>query len=323
MNDGVDLVESATTRTVAPHERMDYWAALIQSHHGRRIGHAFPRRRDFHGHTVLRRTTNYQIIGWRADAVTYYRTPGLVRADSDEDYRLMLPTTGRVAIWQPDRPATLAPGIGCLVTVDQPFAFSQVDGTEGLTMTIPRSEIDHRLDRRQPAQLLNFGSGIGRVVADLATGLVAERDVLTHHQFDAVAERLVDLLCMQILGDQPTEPHHLDAVESTVRQYIRQHAHDPELVGANVARALGWSLRQVQLALQRGGTTPRELIKEERLRLARARLQSPAYRHQSIATVGLDLGFGSASSFSTAFRHRFGVTPRDIRHGTPSSDPRA
>ncbi|NQE87481.1 AraC family transcriptional regulator [Nocardia terpenica] len=317
MNDGVDLVESATTHTVAPNERTDYWAELIQSHHRRRIGHAFPRRRDFHGRTALRRTAKYQIIGWRADAVTYYRTPGQVRTDSDDDYRLMLPTTGRVAIWQPDRPAALTPGIGCLVTIDRPFAFSQIDGTAGLTMTIPRGEIDHRLGHRQPAGLLNFKSGMGRVISDLATGLIAERDTLTHQQFDAIAERLVDLLCMHILGDQPTEPHHLHAVESAVRHYIRQHADDPELVGADVARALGWSLRQVQLALQHGGTTPRELIKEERLQLARARLQNPTYRHQSIAALALDLGFGSASTFSTAFRRRFGVTPRDIRHGTP------
>ncbi|WP_433726103.1 helix-turn-helix domain-containing protein [Nocardia sp. CA-129566] len=314
MKDGIDLIETAATSAVAPHERTDYWSELIQLCHRRRVGYAFPRRCDFQGRVALRRTDNYQIVGWHADAVTYYRTAGHVREDADGDYRLMLPTTGHVTIWQDDQHVPMPPGIGALVTIDQPFAFTQVDGTEGLTMTIPRGEVDHRLSRAAPpAPLVDLTSGLGRVVADLATGLVAERDTLTPHQFDAVSERLVELLCMHIVGDYPTEHSHLTDVESRVRHYIRTHAHDPELTPVAVARALGWSLRQVQLALQHGGTTPRELIREERLRIAYARLRNPAYRHWSIATVAAGLGFNSASSFSTAFRCHFGATPRDIR----------
>ncbi|WP_330231710.1 AraC family transcriptional regulator [Nocardia sp. NBC_00508] len=314
MKHEIDLIESAATHDVAPHERADYWAELIQSHHRLRMGYAFPRQRDFDGRTVLRRTANYQIIGWQADAVTYYRSAGHVRADSDGDYRLVLPTTGHVAIWQEDQHALMSPGIGCLVTIDQPFAFTQIGGTKGLTMTIPRCEVDHRLNRAAPSgQRLDFRSGLGRVVADLATGLIAERADLTHHQFDAVSDRLVELLCMHIVGDHPTESRHLTEVESAVRRYIRTHAHDPELSGASVAHALGWSLRQIQLALQHGGTTLRDLIREERLQLARARLQNPAYRHWSIAALAHELGFSSASAFTTSFRCRFGTTPREVR----------
>ncbi|MET8871656.1 AraC family transcriptional regulator [Nocardia sp. NPDC004604] len=314
MKDGVDLFETGTTSAVAPHERTDYWGELIQLCHCRRVGFAFPRLSDFRGRVALRRTDNYQIVAWQADIVTYYRTAKHVREDADGDYRLMLPTTGQLTIWQDDQHVPMTPGIGGLMTIDQPFAITQVSGTEGLTMTIPRGEIDHRLGRAAPrAPLVDLTSGLGRVVADLATSLAAERDTLTHGQFDAVSERLVELLCMHIVGDHPTEHRHLTDVESRVRHYIRTNAHDPELTPAAVARALGWSLRQVQLALQHGGTTPRELIKEERLRLAHARLRNPAYHHWSIATLAAGLGFSSASSFSTAFRRRFGATPRDIR----------
>ncbi|MBF6329703.1 helix-turn-helix domain-containing protein [Nocardia transvalensis] len=313
MKYGIDSVESHSTHDVALRERTDYWAELVQSHMRTRVGYAFPRR-DFHGRTVRRRTANHQMIGWRADAVTYYRTPGHVRAASDDDYRLMLPTTGHITIWQDGQDVPMSPGSGCLVTVDQPVAYTQVDGTAGFTMTIPRREIDHRLGgAAPPARLLDFTTGLGRIVVDLATGLVAEIDTLTRAQFDAVSDRLVDLLCMHIVGDHPTERHHLADVESAVRQYIRAHAHEPELTGASVARALGWSLRQIQVALQRADTTPRELIKEERLRLAYARLQNPAYRRWSIGDIAHGLGFGSASAFSTAFRGRFGASPREIR----------
>jgi Helix-turn-helix domain/AraC-binding-like domain len=58
------------------------------------------------------------------------------------------------------------------------------------------------------------------------------------------------------------------------------------------------------------GTPPRELIREERLRMVRQRLESPGYRHRTVADT---CGFPSASALSTAFRTRFGTRPRDVR----------
>ncbi|MFQ6394541.1 helix-turn-helix domain-containing protein [Nocardia sp. KC 131] len=315
VKDRAVFVESTDTRAVAPEERTDYWSELTNSYQGR-LGYIFPRRTDFDGRTTLRRTAEYQLVGWESDAVTYYRTAGHVRADSDDDYRLLLPITGQMGLRQDDEYARLPPGVGCLVTIDKPFSFALGDGTKGLLMTIPRREVDPRLDRvAQTALLADLTSGLGRIAADLAAGLFAEGSALTQHQFDTVAARLVELLCMHIVGDQPTGPSHLADLETAVRHYVRTHAGDPELTGGRIAHALGWSLRQIQVALQRAGTTPRELIKEERLQLAYARLSNPAYRDWSIAALALGLGFGSASAFSTAFRHRFHATPRDIRYG--------
>jgi len=83
-----------------------------------------------------------------------------------------------------------------------------------------------------------------------------------------------------------------------------------------MAQDLGWSLRQVQLALQRAGTTPRELIREERLRLVRDRLRNPLDRNVTITDLAHATGFSSASALSHAFRQRFGVSPRELRrHG--------
>ncbi|GAA5063299.1 helix-turn-helix domain-containing protein [Nocardia callitridis] len=312
---GVDLMETATTRTVAAHECADYWSDQIGSFHLRRMGYAYLREHGFQGRAILRRTGNYQLVGWRADAVTYYRTARHVRADPDDDFRLIMPTTGQVIVSQGDEHVSMPRGVGGLVTIDQPFAFAQVDGTEGLTMTIPRTEVAHRLNRATPpTPMLDFTTGLGRVIADLAISLTEESETLSRHQFDAVSGRLVDLLCMHIVGDHPTEQGHLDEVESLVRQYIRAHAYDPDLCGESVARALGWSLRQIQLALQHSGTTPRELIKEERLQLAYTRLRGSAYERWSISAIALGVGFSSASAFSTSFRRRFGASPREIRY---------
>ncbi|WP_309237255.1 helix-turn-helix domain-containing protein [Actinomadura sp. BRA 177] len=101
-----------------------------------------------------------------------------------------------------------------------------------------------------------------------------------------------------------------------MRRYVREHATDPGLTGTAMAQHLGWSLRQIQLALQRAGTTPRELIREERLRLVRDRLRNPLYRHVTITDLAHATGFSSASALSHAFRQRFGVSPRELRRRT-------
>ncbi|MET9562593.1 helix-turn-helix domain-containing protein [Streptomyces tauricus] len=93
--------------------------------------------------------------------------------------------------------------------------------------------------------------------------------------------------------DRPDAPGHLTEVEAVVRRHVREHAAEPGLTGTSMARALGWSLRQIQLALQRVGTTPRELIREERLRLVRDRLRCGECEHMTITDLAYASGFSS------------------------------
>ncbi|MBF6411646.1 AraC family transcriptional regulator [Nocardia cyriacigeorgica] len=311
---GEAVVEEASTADVDPRERVDYWAELVDSFQGVRLSYEFGSATDFFGRIRRHRTDTYQIVGRESDPIVYTRAATHIRADPDDDYRLVMPLTGRFDLSSEERTGSLKPGTGSLITINRPLSFTACSGTHGLIMTIPRPEIQHRLNRAElPARPLDLSSGLGRVAATMLTGLYEEAGTLTAAQFDAVAERLVDLICMLALGSAPTTNSHLGEVESTVRHYIRRHAGNPDLSSARIARALGWSVRQVQLALQQAGTTPRELIREERLQLAHARLRNPAYRHTSVTDIALGLGFGSVSSFSTAFRQRFGSTPSSVR----------
>ncbi|WP_330255488.1 AraC family transcriptional regulator [Nocardia sp. NBC_00565] len=307
------IAASATTSVVDPHERADYWADLISTYQCR-LSYKFPSRTDFQGHTRVRSTDAYQLVGWKSNAVTYLRSPKNIRDDPDDDYRLILPFAGHLTFRSDAGHGILTPGTMCLVAVDRPYTMSMSDGTQGLIITIPRQEIQHRLNRvAPPSHPLDLTTGLGRVTDGLVSGLYTECAALTDRQFDTVSERLVDLLCMQILGEPANSPTQLVDVEATARRYIHNHAGDPDLTGARVAGALGWSLRQIQLAFSTVGTTPSEVIREERLQLARDRLRSPAYQHRSISDIASDLGFGSASSFSKIFRRRFDTTPSQFR----------
>lgn len=308
------LVEASMTESVPPHERADFWTDTVTGYQCR-LRFEFPHRQDFHGRAVRQHTPTHQLIGWRSDEVVVTRTPQAIEADPDEDYRLIFVLAGLMTLRYDGQEFPLRPARAGLAPMSESFQLWQGAATEAVVMTLPRRDFDIRLNRRDPRIAgLDLTTGLGRIVGDLVVGLHEERDTLDRQQFDAVSDRLAELVCMLLLGDdRPPVTGSLSDVEATVRRHIRANAHDPGLTPHSTAAALGWSLRQIQLALQAAGTTPRRLIKEERLELARTRLQSPAYRSRSITDLARQLGFSSASAFSSAFRHRYGVRPRDLR----------
>ncbi|MFM9594554.1 helix-turn-helix domain-containing protein [Streptomyces scabiei] len=307
-------VEALSTEDVNPRERADFWTERIGSYQSR-MGFGYARSDDFRGETVRQRTDTYQLVKYRSDEIEYTRTMPQVRRDPDEDYRLLLPTSGEIVLRQDGGEARLTPGTAALVTFAAPFQCFQSDAIDAFILTIPAREVDGRLGTRSPvASGLDLTTGLGRIVGSMLTGLHEEREHLSDAEFDAVSDRVVELVCMLTAGDdRPDAPGQLGEVEALVRRYVRDHVADPNLSGTAVARALGWSLRQVQLALQQAGTTPRELIREERLRLVRDRLLCTECEHMTITDLAYAAGFSSASALSTAFRRRYDVSPREMR----------
>ena len=142
--------------------------------------------------------------------------------------------------------------------------------------------------------------------------------------FDSTCEQLLDLVCLAAEGATDSAPtEQRPTVEAEIRRYVRRHACDHDLNVAGIARAPGWSTRYVQDVLKAANTTSRDLIRSERLHLARTRLASASWAGHSIAQITYSCGFGSHASFSTTFRQEFGMTPRDARRfrRTPAAAP--
>jgi AraC-like DNA-binding protein len=321
--DGAYAVEASSTADLSPRERADFWSEHVSAYHCR-LDYHFPRGGDFQGGTTCQRSGSYQLIDFWSEQVGYARTERQARQEPDEDYRLLVPLEGGLTLRQDGNESRLTPGLGGLFTLAEPFELIQEAPARGFILTLPQQEVDGRLNRSSPlATGLDMTTGLARVVDGMVKSVYAERDRLSGRQFDVVCDRIAELMCMVVVSDdRPDVPGHLAEVEAMVRRFVRANAADPELTGAAVARRLGWSLRQVQLALQHAGTTPRELIREERLRLVRDRLQSPRHRHLTITELAHASGFSSASALSTAFRHRYGTSPRELRAASFGERPR-
>ncbi|WP_233526090.1 helix-turn-helix domain-containing protein [Actinomadura spongiicola] len=302
---------------------------------------------DFLGGLGRRGDTAYRLVLYRSDGGDHIRTPDAADGVSGHDhvpdhdldhdpgraperdpdggaYRFLMPVHGEMLMFRDGAEARLRPGTGGLVSPAAPVRVVPHRPSRAFVLTIPAHEVDGRLhgvvSRAAPlAADLDLSTGLGRVVADMVRAVGEERETLTARQFDAACDRITELLCIVVAdfddpnGARPSGPGHLAEVEAVVRRHVREHATDPGLTGAAMAQDLGWSLRQIQLALQRAGTTPRELIREERLRLVRDRLRNPLDGDVTITDLAHATGFSSASALSHAFRRRFGVSPRELR----------
>ncbi|MBB5918580.1 AraC-like DNA-binding protein [Nocardia transvalensis] len=271
---------------------------------------------------TVQQTTTYSLLRWDepGDRIGY-RTPSHVRrAPADSFYWLVLPERVPFTVgWNGDGVASAAPGGAILMGLDQ--ACRMRPGPAAIAMQLPRTEIDHAVPADGPRRLvLNLETGLGSIVRTMLQSVHAEKSQLSDRDFNAVCDRISELLCMLALGDLGPQSGHGEETVAAVRRYVRDTLGAGDLRLPAVAQALGWSPRQLRVTLQQAGTTYRDLRREEALRLARDTLERPGPQGLSITEVAARCGF-TPTWFSAAFKARYGETPRDFRRRRAAEGP--
>jgi DNA-binding response OmpR family regulator len=112
-------------------------------------------------------------------------------------------------------------------------------------------------------------------------------------------------------GELPEQVSNFDQMvfRATHRLLHDDLARTPELT--TLAHAVGTNTRRLNDAFRNcSGTTVFDYLREARMAQARKMLQETGLAIQVIAN---DLGYESQANFATAFRTRFGLSPRDYR----------
>lgn len=272
----------------------------------------------FQGITARQRTATYELVNWCSGEEMIARSSRDIRGDERGHYEILVPLDGSQYIGDSGADERLAPGAMALLPIDSPFHLAHGSGASAVTLLVPAQRLDDRIARSGGGRQTRIlgDAGLPRVCRDLIVSLYAARDDLSGSEFDLICDRVVDLFSLAVVGDSqvPLETGG-DAVYAAVRRYIRENATDPDLSIGSMAADISWSPRYIQAVLARHGTTATDLIRTERLELARTRLTSPAFARHNVAAVGASVGFGSPSAFAAAFRRHFGATPRDVRTG--------
>jgi acetamidase/formamidase/AraC-like DNA-binding protein len=143
-------------------------------------------------------------------------------------------------------------------------------------------------------------------------------ETLSDTEWAAVAQSLADLLptfVRQLIA--PTAEARGTATQAAILhrlcQTIERKLDDPDLTPARVAEAEGISERYLQKLFEGSGSSFTHYLRERRLQRTSAELSNPAEAHHSISEIAYRNGFNDSAHFSRAFRHRFGLSPREFR----------
>jgi acetamidase/formamidase/AraC-like DNA-binding protein len=140
-------------------------------------------------------------------------------------------------------------------------------------------------------------------------------ETLSDTEWTAVAQSLADLLPTFIRA--PAKDTSGTATQAAILhrlcQVIERRLDDPDLTPARVAEAEGISERYLQKLFEGSGSSFTHYLRERRLQRTSAELSSPAEAHHSISEIAYRNGFNDSAHFSRAFRHRFGLSPREFR----------
>ncbi|MEU8137921.1 AraC family transcriptional regulator [Streptodolium elevatio] len=244
---------------------------------------------------------------------TARRTPSQIRRDpGDAHYWVLVPRSGGYSIRQDDRQTVVMPGLASIMLLGETCSM-YFPTADCYGFQIPRAALDGRIRVDRPLRrTLDLRSGLGHVVRDMMRSAHSQGAALSGPEFGAVCDRIAELLCMLATGDTKPAQGHLDEIATVVRRYVREHVGHRDLHLSAVARALGWSPRQLRLALQGAGTTFRDVRQEESLRLARDLLADTRPDPTPIGEIAARVGL-TPTWFSAAFKARYGETPRNFR----------
>lgn len=311
----VYTVHSATTDEQGRTERGDWWR--VQSPASVGCAYDMDVAADLSASIDVQDAGGSRLITWSSGPEFLRRSAQQIRRDPHDAYQLFIPLAGTMTMRQGEDAMVAGTSNVMLATFDRPFIYSHDEDVRGMVLTIPADYLNPRLSTKVfEGMLLDSQAGIGRIVTDQLASLYRERHNIDGTLFNAVADRVVDIVALAYNSHEDTaaaDSAVQAALVESIRRYVKANAHDPALNTALIAARLGWSERHIQSQLQRAGTTASELIREERLTLARLRLQDPRWGHQSVTALAHSSGFGDLSTFSSAYRRRFGERPSDTR----------
>jgi AraC-like DNA-binding protein len=146
-----------------------------------------------------------------------------------------------------------------------------------------------------------IGDVVGRVIKDFQAGLTIDPDLL-HHR---LVEVLLMLAIRHCVFNGTKQPKLKDRVGVLVAANLARNWNATE-----VASEFAMSEATFRRRLAREGTGFSAILAEARLGKGLFLLQST---EQDITSIALDVGYQSASHFTSRFRKRYGVAPSDAR----------
>jgi AraC-like DNA-binding protein len=240
----------------------------------------------------------------------------------DKDcYYLQLLHSGSISVFQRGETLRSNAARGAIFSATEQYELHGHGEVRSFYLELPRDAFAQRFPRERIPVLasLNTAQGLGRIATEFCAALAAEGTKLDDGVRAGLGNQLMDMLAFTLLTTEGDMPAAEGAVKKarlrSVQQWIEAHVAEPDLSLERVAGANGMSLRYLHVLFEACEMSASEWIWNRRLQLAYDGLAKGDGR--SITTIAFDHGFNSPTHFSTMFKRKYGVSPRDVTRPTP------
>lgn len=261
--------------------------------------------------------------------VSVRRTARHVRQSDPEMYRVNVAMAGEIRIDQYGQRIHLRRGDLGFGDSSEPLDVQAGQApARHLVFQFPKQllRLPHERFTRLYGRSLPWTQGVGRLFGQFLAGVAGEYAHCTPQAAAALEATAVDLLSAVLehhLGHDASSGgpalaeasgHH--ALFLRMAAFIAEHLQDPALGPEDIAAAHHLSLRYLHRVFQQHGTTPRALIRTQRIDRCRKDLADPALRHLTIHTIAARWGYPQPDTFSRVFRTATGMSPSEFRAGS-------
>ncbi len=314
MVDEVSLVRVSTAAR-PPAERFDFWQHLISSTLQPVSIQPVPEHaKDFRAEFVCVGTQRSKITSGIVDPVLSKVTNAHVRDRNASRVLLSMQWNGRLDVEARGDRVGFGSHTLLVQADDEPTVHSRSARGSTVLMTVSAAELSLPMARLRPLMFrpLRIDPSLSEMFARAAWAAQQFVTGLDAVGLDAYLHGVAELLLRTVSGQQPEHAGTAALRRQQARDVIRTRAEDPRLSTATVAQELGVSVRRLQQVFA-GGESVAQQIRDLRLARAQELLRDPVHRNLPIAGLAAQCGFADHSTFSRAFRHATGTSPRNFR----------
>jgi AraC-like DNA-binding protein len=276
--------------------------------------------RDDHRFTGAIRRVSFptlELTDVRTSSECARRTRRHLTADKKEAVELLLIRYGNIQLDQYHRRSVHSAGTFTLLDLSEPYEWMHTRPAHAIGIKLSRSVLAERVGDLTPyvGSTRGAATGIGRLAADFLESFASQADTIGESAGPVLERQFLELTELLLVAKDSEKSLSTmtpaEAVYCRALAFIDRHLSDVDLAPDDIAQAMPVSLRYLHAIFQSFGTSVCETILSRRLAYCHGCLAAdPQLR---ISQLAYRAGFRTHAHFSTAFKAKYGLPPRDVQ----------
>ena len=313
------MSESFSTELIPLSDRVDAWQWRTQQICGN-CYIQLPKHSLFHGCIESRRVGGLQLTRFSSSSLSFRKSPAETASPENRCCIVITQLRGVRHYSQNGASVTLRPGDSTLIDSGLPWSSSCATECARLYLRVPRWLIEDRmrtsvlpLARRIPGD-----AGPGVTLSRVSRSLYQDAEMWKAEEGTALDSYFNVLsACVGHSRADVSGVQRCAELSSRIQSFIEAHLTEPTMGPAEIASAVGISVRHLHRLFSLRGHTVGDWIRWKRLLQCRRDLADPRLRERTITEIAFFWGFSDSAHFSRCFRRQFGVCPRTFRSSAP------